>query len=261
MNEPHRWLEGASALSDLERRALERVRDVAAPQGSKDAVWASLAARLGHDVASHSDDASRSHDASGALGQATAATRPLAAVVGKTILVIPLVGAGFLAAWLLGTRHDVRGVPVPATESSRHFSQVSQPLTPDTANTTSEPDNPMMEKPGAADGRRERPPIAPAPPDRRGSTAPSEGREVASARDLLRSGDAKAALAALARIEAQFPRGTLSQEREALAIRALLALGERDAARRRTASFLFRYPDTPYRAALERAVAQDDRSP
>jgi hypothetical protein len=85
-------------------------------------------------------------------------------------------------------------------------------------------------------------------------SANSESQRVLAARALLRRGQPKQALEALASLAAAFPNGALLQEREALAIDATLALGDRDSARRRAASFLARYPESPYASSVRRAL-------
>jgi len=70
----------------------------------------------------------------------------------------------------------------------------------------------------------------------------------------LRSGRAAAALAALQALERDEPNGLLAQEREALSIQALAALGQRDVARKRAAAFALRYPASPHLSAVRRAA-------
>jgi hypothetical protein len=62
------------------------------------------------------------------------------------------------------------------------------------------------------------------------------------ARAALAGGDGATALARLALHERRFPAGLLSQEREAMAIRALVLTGARADAERRAAAFRSRYP-------------------
>ena len=54
----------------------------------------------------------------------------------------------------------------------------------------------------------------------------------------------------------RYPHGILDQEREALAIEALTALGKDDEARTRARGFQRAYPDSPYRARIEHALAR-----
>ena len=64
------------------------------------------------------------------------------------------------------------------------------------------------------------------------------------ARAALARGDGAAALARLDVHEHRYPAGALSQEREAMTIRALVLTGRRDGALARAASFRARYPDS-----------------
>jgi outer membrane protein assembly factor BamD (BamD/ComL family) len=84
--------------------------------------------------------------------------------------------------------------------------------------------------------------------------AESESQRVARARARLRSGDARRALEELRSLEQDEPRGLLVQEREALLIEALAAVGQRESARERAKAFLKRYPSSPHVRAVERAV-------
>ncbi|WP_437774568.1 hypothetical protein [Sorangium sp. So ce1097] len=70
------------------------------------------------------------------------------------------------------------------------------------------------------------------------------------AQDAL-AADAGAALALTAEHARRFPTGALGQEREIIAIRALLALGRGAEARARAASLLERFPGSAYRGRLE----------
>jgi hypothetical protein len=65
------------------------------------------------------------------------------------------------------------------------------------------------------------------------------------AQHVLRS-DPSAALALAEQHRAQFARGTLAQEREVLAVEALLRLGRRAAAEKRARAFAQRYPESSH---------------
>jgi outer membrane protein assembly factor BamD (BamD/ComL family) len=73
-----------------------------------------------------------------------------------------------------------------------------------------------------------------------------ETRLTAAARQVLRAGDASRALALLDQAQSQFPYGALVQEREALAMEALMGLGQRAAAVERARVFLQNHPESPY---------------
>ena len=69
------------------------------------------------------------------------------------------------------------------------------------------------------------------------------------ARSAMARGEAAEALAAVDRHGRDYRDGALVEEREALGIKALLALGRRDEARARAARFEKRFPDSlPLRA-------------
>lgn len=82
----------------------------------------------------------------------------------------------------------------------------------------------------------------------------AESRRIARARALLRGSNARGALVELEAVRRDFPNGTLAQEREALSIEALLALGEKANARERAGAFLSRYPKSPHAALVRRAL-------
>lgn len=66
-------------------------------------------------------------------------------------------------------------------------------------------------------------------------------------------GNAADALTAIARHESTSSRGQLVEEREALRIQAIALRGDSDQAEALTAAFLRNYPDSFFRAAIERA--------
>jgi hypothetical protein len=86
---------------------------------------------------------------------------------------------------------------------------------------------------------------------------PAQISEVAlleQARDALRAGDAARALELTAEHERQFADGVLAEEREALAIEALVTLGRGDDARTRWSKFASAYPHSNYHARLQRLM-------
>ncbi|HEX5098623.1 MAG TPA: hypothetical protein VFV94_03955, partial [Polyangiaceae bacterium] len=98
------------------------------------------------------------------------------------------------------------------------------------------------------------PSVATFPDDTARNQHDAESRKVATARSLLRSGQPRAALLVLDEARRDFPNGELTQEREALAIEALRALGSTTEARRRAEAFLARYPASPHATLVRRAL-------
>jgi len=81
------------------------------------------------------------------------------------------------------------------------------------------------------------------------------------ARGEIERQNGAAALAATREHERRFPHGLLVQEREAMAVRALVLLGRRDEARARTDRFRAHYPGSVLTQALEAQTAAPAPSP
>ena len=88
---------------------------------------------------------------------------------------------------------------------------------------------------------------APGPPDA-GPRFDLQAEEqlLDAARAALQGGNYRESWAAIQEHERRFPRGQLAERREALGVRALVALGRTEEARRRADAFRARYPDSPF---------------
>lgn len=99
-------------------------------------------------------------------------------------------------------------------------------------------------------------PSAPSAPSVKSEVAvPSLERELSlleRARSKLSEGEPQATLQLLGEHQGRYPTSVLQQEREALAIRALLAAGRRAEAQRRAQAFMRAYPTSALRGSLER---------
>ncbi|WP_433926452.1 hypothetical protein AB3662_26385 [Sorangium cellulosum] len=102
------------------------------------------------------------------------------------------------------------------------------------------------------------PPSSGAAEEAAGATeeAETEVQLLHRAQDALAT-DAGSALALTTEHARRFPAGALGQEREIIAIRALLALGRAAEARARAASLLERFPGSAYRGRLESLGLED----
>ncbi|MCH9680274.1 MAG: hypothetical protein K0V04_02480 [Deltaproteobacteria bacterium] len=109
-----------------------------------------------------------------------------------------------------------------------------------------EPSDAAAEEPATRKASRA---VRPASP----SSFVDEAKLVAKARAQLTNSPAKA-LELAKEAERTFPRGHLVEERRAIAIRALVALGRHDEARRRAKPFLARYGRGAHAAAVRRAL-------
>ena len=91
---------------------------------------------------------------------------------------------------------------------------------------------------------------------RRASRLAEESAAVVAIRKTLLAGEPAEALRMLDRASAHFSDGILGQEREALAVRALVESGQKDAARRRGEAFLRVFPRSPHAAELQALLAR-----
>jgi hypothetical protein len=94
--------------------------------------------------------------------------------------------------------------------------------------------------------------VAAPPPSSRGLAAERALLDVA--RGALARGEANEALVAAGRHASEYPNGSLVEEREAIAIKALVALGRRDEARARAAEMERRFPNGLMLRAVKGAV-------
>jgi hypothetical protein len=76
-----------------------------------------------------------------------------------------------------------------------------------------------------------------------------------TARTALARGLPSDALSATELHSTRFPRGRLAEEREAIAVQALVSKGDAIAARARADRFRRTFPDSIFRAAVDSAIA------
>jgi hypothetical protein len=84
--------------------------------------------------------------------------------------------------------------------------------------------------------------------------ARAEARLVGAAREALQHGDPGRALVVLEETQRRFPDGILLQEREALSISALAAVGRKAEAASRASVFLRAFPNSPHAERVRTAV-------
>jgi hypothetical protein len=234
----------AEALAVLSQaRGVADLADL--PAGTRDRVWSSVAARVALGVASASP-AGKPVVAPGAGGARAWVTRnPWLAL--STALVV---GVGLGAAARGPSRRGATADPVPSLQPSAPPAAV--PVPPPVASPWAE-----LPAPSSSGGLAlsVSPPALPAP------LAPSTGQSLAAesaildlARASIAHGEPDRALEALDRHATSFPRGVLREEREALAIKALVLASRGDAARARAARFRERYPESLFLPAIESSL-------
>lgn len=174
-----------------------------------------------------------------------------------------LVGMGLGAATGLGL-HVAFRPPAPTTPdgavlTARVTAPASEPKPKSKPKSNPEPESETAPAPRPAPSPTESR-MNPAP-ELPHAAAPEAAKSLAEqqallddARAALRRGDGYAALAAVRDHVARFPRTSFDEEREAVAIRALVLLGRRDDARARVAAFEQLHPTSLLARSLRVAV-------
>jgi hypothetical protein len=239
--DPERLLSASSHADPLERELLGSVRHVGPPEGAKDQAWRGIATQLA------------------VVAAVGAATGSSAAAATKT-------SAGALASWALSTKAAlVVAASGLALGGGYLMLKGADQAAPPSVATHVAPPPPVIEpaplQAAAPEEPVEAPSLAPAEDapsrklePRRLDMLHAESSLLTEARAQLRSGNAAGAQASLDRLQAQFPKGMLTQEREVLAIEVLSARGNVDGAKRRAKAFIARYPKSPHSAKLTRFV-------
>jgi hypothetical protein len=269
MTDPKRWCDDPQALSQMEQRVLLADARLGPPPQAKSEVWASLSAGLGagatglgvldHLAAAPNGSESLAAAGTAAGGGTAGGVLQLAAVVKSALVVVGIgasvvavnhyvaSGAGTRAPWSQGfpsasAAASIGGPSASANESTRDApvldERVSTPPGPIT-----EPDTSGAER-ARSSGRMSTVATSASP------SAHEESQLIGSARTALRAGDATGALQLLDRVERRYPQGVLVQEREALRVEALAALGRTAEAKARADAFVRVYPKSPHVARV-----------
>ena len=272
MSDPKRWLDEVGGATFEERELLQAGREIKVPGPLRRRIWLGVAASAsGMGVAAH---------AAGAVLQKGAVAEGglsiLSGSAAKGVVALALLGG---AGWAVTTFRSSPEVPsqvgafrgssgTTATGVARPRASVGETTDSavrEPAATTSAQETkprPAGETPltqrqePAAHGARDVVGALPASeaPESRVTRLREESAAVLAIRKTLLSGDAIAALRMLERARAEFPRGALAQEREALMVRALVESGQKEAARQRGEAFLRTFPRSPHAAEVRALV-------
>ena len=237
--DPERLLSISSGSDPLERELLGSVRHVGPPDGAKDQAWRAIAGQIAVFAAVGAVSSSTAAAASKA-GIGTMATWALSTKVVAVVAAGGLaLGGGYLA--MRGVSESSPAVaPRTVVAPVTHAAPVA-PQAPKQVESVAPPEDTPAED---APSRKLEP--------HRLDALKAESALLTEARAELRSGDAAAAQGSLDRLQAQFPKGMLTQEREVLAIEVLSARGNVEGAKRRAKAFVARYPKSPHSAKLAR---------
>ena len=174
---------------------------------------------------------------------ARATVAPRVVYLDRAAPVAPTLAADFAPA--------IAPAPVTVLQSARAAS-----ATPATGAHT----DPPRSVPVAEGASRTAPPLASAQAPA-ASAANGERQLIDAARTEFSRGYPADCLIALDRHRDRYPAGALREEREALAVRALAALGRTAEAQTRGARFLATYPQSLMRVAVEAAMEMDAGAP
>jgi hypothetical protein len=209
--------------------------------------------------------------AAAAAGAALASTRS-AAAAGSAVPVglktLALVSMAVVTAAGVGTAMYVRSTPIiqaapPAAVRTTPSDPVS-PAAPIPALTDSALPEAVLPppEPAAMAKRHPTPRPAPVPTGAPEATASVEAEMevIAEAREALRSGEGARALVLLDEHAHRYPSGALGEERDALRVASLCALGRVAEARAAATQFLRTFPESPHAARVRASCASDPDS-
>ncbi|HWZ91206.1 MAG TPA: hypothetical protein VNW92_20235 [Polyangiaceae bacterium] len=250
MSDPKHLTDDGADASDFERELLGAAQNVGLSAGEKRAIWTGIALQA-------FPAATASAAASGSLAPG-AATAKAGLALGpwlKGLLVI--CGLAGISAGIYGWRHAAASRAQAAQVASAHAvvvaSAPSAQVAPasDAPPATDVPSSAAVEAPSSASPATAASANQNASPAESKSALREESLAVLEIRHTLRAGDASGALGLLEQARQRFPRGALSQEREALGIEALAKSGARAAAARQADAFLRAHPKSPYAADVQ----------
>jgi len=242
--DPERLLNTASA-DPLERELLGSVRQVGPPEGAKDRAWRGIAGQIavGAVVGAVSSSTAAAASKASAGSFATWALSTKVALVAAGGLAL---GGGYLA---LQSASPAAPGKAPSAVVSHARPAAPAPLpAPKTPEMSVVPEAVVAPTPPAPTEDAASHKLEP----RRLDSLKAESALLTEARVELRSGNPAAAQASLDRLQAQFPKGVLTQEREVLGIEVSYARGNVEGAKRRAKAFIKAYPNSPHSAKLSR---------
>jgi hypothetical protein len=236
---------------DLRRLLDAEKRSEDAPGASRDRVLM----RLGGTFGLGAPIAASTATAPSPSGAATTALGRAAGQVGGAVRLAraaTIFVAG--AATGVGGQHAVRHLRAKAAPPAQVAPRrpMPAPLPPPAAEPAAPMPTPAVSEPPTVHSRRPALPVA-APGDADDRLG-AERALLEIARAALARGDAEGALAALARHEAAFSRGELTEEREGLRVQALVAARRYDEARARAARFDRKYPRSLFAPVVTQAL-------
>jgi hypothetical protein len=271
MKDPLRLVESEGSATALERELLRAGRELGPDAEARRGIWLGIAAQCLPPAAGVAAGV-----ATGAAVGTSAAGHGVGSVLSlltsfKGIVVVFLVGGGAVAGYTVAG-HWGQHQPVSSAgpQNSTQLKAATLRAAGPSGSTLEPPaapaapvdvSTPMAAGSGAlksrpstsiADGASARRGQIPSPVQ--SSHLAEESRVILQARGALRASQPGEALRLLESAGRLFPAGALTQEREALAVEALVKTGQSSAARDRAAAFLRAYPNSPHASDVRRLV-------
>ena len=238
MNDPQRLIDASSGASDLLRAALAAARADSPSPADVARLSGSLARALPAGALAGATGAGALAGAKGGGGLAVASrAAPVTWAVGAAVAASVAAG-GIYAA----TRPSP---PVPVPIATVRLGSTGAPADVPTPELPAAPPLPAGTLPAAPMPSMHSTPAVHAPP---------EAQLLDRADQALRQGDAAGALALATEHAKAYPHGVLAQEREFIAIQALVALGRTGAASSRARAFRQAYPGSSHLTRLDALV-------
>jgi hypothetical protein len=246
MSDPKHLTDDGSEATDFERELLLAAQDVRLAAPEKQAIWTGIALQCLPAVAP-------SAAANAGLGTSSKLGLGLTPLLKGLVIVAGLGGASAGTYWLTRTPQSAsRAGSAPAPASAQTQTQMQT----ETQEGAAVAPSAVAELPAA---------IVPSAASASAGHAPNVSESQSALRDessavleirrTLRAGDAAGALRLLEQARQRFPRGALSQEREALSVEALAKSGAVDAASHKAETFLRVHPKSPYAADVQSFIA------
>jgi hypothetical protein len=242
-------------------RALRAGIELAPPRGAEQAVWTALHAALAASAVSATASAATAgaKSATGATGLVTIFKSVAIGLAAGTVVL-----GGHAALSSLANAPDAAPAPGPTLAATRTHVAPAEPAVAARGMPAPAPSPAAAERSPVALPRASARPSTSASTNASASASagaeraerprPDESAAVLEARRQLRSGDPARALQVLEQSAAQFPSGSLAQERSALEIEALVRAGKHTDAKRKAAAFLTQYPESPHSARIRGLV-------
>jgi hypothetical protein len=241
MKDPERLLHEGD---DFERELLGSLRREAPPEGAKGEAWRRIGAQIAAvTVIGGATERAAASQASGiATSLAKVSAAKLAIAIAGTALVL---GGGAVVAHRRSANPPNEPVAVasPGLPNAPAAARVPEVTVPPVVVVSASPaatNRPASSSAAGAESKR----------------LSAESALLTAARAALLDGNPRAAQASLAQMQAEFPHGVLSQEREVLAVEALAAEGKTEAAARHARAFIAAHPESPHSAQLRRLLQE-----